>query len=210
MFKNRIKEIRHSLGLSQSKFADFLNVSSSLVAHWELGSREPTISSLELIADKLGVSVEYLLGREESTPVLTDTTFSIMTFSVPVYGSIPAGVPLEAIEDRMEDIPIPDWLAKKRDLFGLVIKGDSMDRILPDGVVGVFQKTEMLDNGEIGAILVNGYDATVKRFYRLTDAVLLEPQSHNPDHQPTIIKDGDTSVTIIGRLLWYSPVGLVK
>ena len=51
--------------------------------------------------------------------------------------------------------------------------------------------------------MVNGDDATVKKFYRLTDSYVLEPVSFNPEQHPLIIKDGTDPVSVIGKLIWY-------
>ena len=203
-FADRIKEIREGYNLSQAQLAIKLSVSPSTVAHWELGDRNPTIEMLNKIVDKFDVTLDYLVGKTTVPNGEVITKLNAMSATVPVYGRIPAGLPFEAIEDRLDDVYIPDFLLKKKDrLFGLVIEGDSMSKILPNGSIGVFLKQDTLENGEIGAILVNGYDATVKKFYRLTDSVLLEPVSYNEEHKPIIIKDNSDPVSILGKLVWY-------
>jgi len=142
--------------------------------------------------------------------IIDNIDYRVMTSVVPVYGRIPAGTPFEAIQECLDNISIPDWLAKKKDLFGLLVVGESMNKVLPNGVVAVIQKCEDLENGEIGAILVNGYDATVKRFYRLNNSIVLEPDSYSKDFEPMIIREDAEEVKVIGKVLWYSPVGEIK
>ena len=125
-----------------------------------------------------------------------------MSNTTNVIGVVPAGTPIEAIEDIIGEIEYPSRFANK-EVFALQIKGDSMNKILPDGCIGLFEKTSTLENGEIGAIMVNGDDATVKKFYRLTDSYVLEPVSFNPEQHPLIIKDGTDPVSVIGKLIWY-------
>lgn len=208
--EEKIKKLRLAQGYSQQELADLLNISHGTVGHWENGRREPSNQALMQLSHIFNVSIDYLLDKEELSEEELRSRMIVMNDLVKVYGRIPAGVPFEAIENVVDEIPIPKWLAKKKDLFGLLIVGESMNKILPNGVVGVFQKTSSIENGEIGAILVNGYDATVKRFYKLTDSYLLEPQSFSDEFKPQIIKEGEEEVRVIGKLLWYSPLGQVK
>ena len=62
-FPERITAIRKSLNLSQEKFGELAGVSQRTVAYWESGNRMPSHAVLADLADRLGVSVDYLLGR---------------------------------------------------------------------------------------------------------------------------------------------------
>lgn len=61
-FAQRIKEVRALRGMSQQDLADKLNISKSLVSHWETSNRTPPMGAMGEIAEKLGVSVSYLIG----------------------------------------------------------------------------------------------------------------------------------------------------
>ena len=167
------------------------------ISYWENGKSEPSLEVIEKLAELFNVSIDYLLGNSD-----TENDYRIMHDRTNVIGVVPAGVPLEAIEDIIGEIEYPSRFEDK-EVFALQIKGDSMNKVLPDGSIGLFEKTDVLENGQIGAILVNGYDATVKKFYRLTDSYVLEPLSFNPVYQPIVIKDGTDPVSIVGKLLWY-------
>ena len=65
----RIIAVRKSLGLSQEKFGEMVNMSQRSVAAWESGDRTPSFATLSALADQLGVTVDWLLGR---TDVKTD------------------------------------------------------------------------------------------------------------------------------------------
>ena len=151
-------------------------------------------TTIEKLSELFGILPSELLG--------ISATNNIMTNKTNVIGIVPAGTPLEAIEDIIGEIEYPSRFTNKQ-VFALQIKGDSMNKVLPDGCIGLFEKTSTLENGEIGAIMVNGDDATVKKFYRLTDSYVLEPVSFNPEHHPLIIKDGSVPVHAIGKLIWY-------
>ena len=64
-FKDVLKEIRLEKNVSQVKLAEAIGVSKGIVSMWETGQREPTLSSLVSLADYFGVSLDYLVGREQ-------------------------------------------------------------------------------------------------------------------------------------------------
>lgn len=193
-----IKYYRKKLGLTQEELGNYVGVQKSAIAKYENGRIENLKrTTIEKLSELFNVSIDYLLGNSD-----TANDYGIMYNRTNVIGVVPAGVPIEAIEDIIGEIEYPSRFANK-EVFALQIKGDSMNKVLPDGCIGLFEKTSTLENGEIGAIMVNGDDATVKKFYRLTDSYVLEPVSFNPEQHPLIIKDGTDPVSVIGRLIWY-------
>lgn len=190
-----IKYYRKKLGLTQEELGNYVGVQKSAIAKYENGRIENLKrTTIEKLSELFGILPSELLGISATNNVMTNTTN--------VIGVVPAGTPLEAIEDIIGEIEYPSRFANK-EVFALQIKGDSMNKVLPDGCIGLFEKTSTLENGEIGAIMVNGDDATVKKFYRLTDSYVLEPLSFNPEQHPLIIKDGTDPVSVIGKLIWY-------
>lgn len=190
-----IKYYRKKLGLTQEELGNYVGVQKSAIAKYENGRIENLKrTTIEKLSELFGILPSELLGISATSNVMTNTTN--------VIGVVPAGVPIEAIEDIIGEIEYPSRFANK-EVFALQIKGDSMNKVLPDGCIGLFEKTSTLENGEIGAIMVNGDDATIKKFYRLTDSYVLEPVSFNPEHHPLIIKDGTVPVHAIGKLIWY-------
>lgn len=190
-----IKYYRKKLGLTQEELGNYVGVQKSAIAKYENGRIENLKrTTIEKLSELFGILPSELLGISATNNVMSNTTN--------VIGVVPAGTPLEAIEDIIGEIEYPSRFANK-EVFALQIKGDSMNKVLPDGCIGLFEKTSTLENGEIGAIMVNGDDATVKKFYRLTDSYVLEPVSFNPEQHPLIIKDGTVPVSAIGKLIWY-------
>ena len=190
-----IKYYRKKLGLTQEELGNYVGVQKSAIAKYENGRIENLKrTTIEKLSELFDILPSELLGISATNNVMTNTTN--------VIGVVPAGTPLEAIEDIIGEIEYPSRFANK-EVFALQIKGDSMNKVLPDGCIGLFEKTSTLENGEIGAIMVNGDDATVKKFYRLTDSYVLEPLSFNPEQHPLIIKDGTVPVSAIGKLIWY-------
>ena len=72
-FRDRLKILREKRGMSQQHLADELGISRSAVGNYELGTREPDLETLELIADYFNVDMDYLIGKsviEKRIPIL--------------------------------------------------------------------------------------------------------------------------------------------
>ena len=65
LFPQRIAAIRKELKLSQEKFGELAGVSQRSVAFWEAGERMPSHATISALADRLDVSVDYLIGRTD-------------------------------------------------------------------------------------------------------------------------------------------------
>ena len=69
---DRIAELRHMRGLSQAALAKALGLSTSTIAMYEQGRREPSVSVIIALADALGVTIDYLLTGQPPQPSATD------------------------------------------------------------------------------------------------------------------------------------------
>jgi repressor LexA len=113
---------------------------------------------------------------------------------VPLVGSIAAGSPILADEDIEEIYPLPTELVGNEPVFMLTIRGDSMMNVgIFDRDYVVVQKQSTARNGQIVAALVNGEEATVKRFEKTDMGVVLHPE--NESYEPMVFTDG---VAILG------------
>ncbi len=104
----------------------------------------------------------------------------VESFHLPILGTVAAGSPIEAIEPdaaMAEHVAVPaDMIAGRRDHYVLRVRGDSMieDQIC-DGDLVVIEGRHEARNGETVVALVDGADATLKRFYRSGAQVKLVP-----------------------------------
>lgn len=124
---------------------------------------------------------------------------------VPVLGRIAAGLPLLAEENREGTLPIGEgWLAGKgEDLFALRVRGDSMiDAHILEGDLVLVRRQEGAEPGDIVVALL-GDEATVKRFARQDEAVVLKPE--HPAMAPIVVGPGQKDFKILGKV-----VGLVR
>lgn len=121
---------------------------------------------------------------------------------LPLLGRISAGQPIEAIE-RPETISLADFVRSK-EVFVLEVRGDSMqDEAILDGDYVLVEKTKIAHNGDIVVALVEGSDATLKRFYREGEKVRLQPS--NAKMKPIMLhaRDVDIQGRVIGVLRKY-------
>lgn len=165
----RLKELRMRKGLTQKGVAEALNIARNTYNQYETGKRAPDIETLCRIANFFGVSVDYLVGHvEEARRVIKRT--------IPVLGTIPAGVPMEAIEDIIdyEDLS-PEEAADSHEYFGLKIRGRSMMPEYLDGDTIIVRKQDTAQTGDDAVVLVNGDDATFKRLQISKDGITLIP-----------------------------------
>jgi len=117
---------------------------------------------------------------------------------IPVVGRIAAGLPLYAQQEWDGGIVVDTVLFRGENLFALRINGDSMQGIgIFDGDVAVCEPRQYAENGEIVAALINGEEATVKRFFLRKDHVALRPE--NPDYE--IMRYGFGEVLIQGKVI---------
>lgn len=185
----RLKELRKARGISQQKLATHLNVARSTVAMWETGASAPDYEALDKIADFFDVTTDYILGRTDDPHVIQESVDFLETVSarvrltttkigirIPVLGRIPAGIPIEAVEDILDYEEIPDdWGRGGKEYFALKIKGDSMyPKYLEDDVV-IFLRADDCDSGAECAVIINGEDATFKKVIKQTNGVMLQP-----------------------------------
>ena len=99
---------------------------------------------------------------------------------IPVLGSIAAGTPIEAIQNEVTRIPLPENIEKNGEFFGLKVSGDSMiEAGINDGDTVVIKKTDTAENGKIVVALIDDHEAMLKRLRRKGKTVALESANRN-------------------------------
>jgi repressor LexA len=123
--------------------------------------------------------------------------------SLPVMGRIAAGTPIEAIAHASHNISVPaEMVSGRGDHYALEVKGDSMiDAGINDGDVVIIRETQVADTGDIVVALIEDQEATLKRFARRGNTIVLE--AANPAYEPRVLPED--MVRVQGRL-----VGLIR
>jgi repressor LexA len=141
-------------------------------------------------------------GRRSAQLAPAPAAYASHPTSVPLMGRIAAGVPISAIQDHTQDIPVPPDLVGSGEHFALEVKGDSMiDAGINEGDIVIVRRCHTADNGDIVVALVDKEEATLKRLRKKGASIALE--AANPAYETRIF--GPDQVDIQGRL-----VGLIR
>lgn len=142
-------------------------------------------------------------NRSRSIDVIQQRPTRKITDRLPLLGRIAAGRPVEAIETA-ETISLGDIIGN-REVYALEVRGDSMrDEHIVSGDYVLVERTNMASEGEIVVALINGSDATLKRFYREGNLIRLQPS--NTEMQPIYAPAGNVSIQgkVLGMLRKYA------
>lgn len=151
----------------------------------------PSLNILKACADTMNIDLDILLKKLEDNQLiyLDEEKYQKQFASSPsstivfVYGTIPAGVPMECIEDIIDTEEIPTNMLKGgKQFFGLKIKGNSMFPTYLDNDTVIFEKADVCENGQDCVVMVNGNDGTFKRVITNGTGIILQPL--NPEYEP--------------------------
>ena len=99
---------------------------------------------------------------------------------VSVLGSIAAGTPIEAIQQEVDRVALPEDLQNNGEHYGLKVKGDSMiEAGIADGDTVIIKKVSNVDNGQIAVVLIDDQEATLKRVRKKGNTIALEAANRN-------------------------------
>lgn len=185
---SRIRNRREELGLSQDELGKRLGYKSrSSINKIELDQRNLTQSKIKAIAEALETTPAYIMGWDEPDQKLDkenlkffDNLFPIETKKFPLIGNIACGKLILA--DEQFEAYIEAGANIKAD-FCLRAKGDSMiGARIYDGDIVFIRKQEMVDDGEIAAVLIDD-EATLKRVYYDQESNVIQLFAENPQYK---------------------------
>lgn len=200
---NRIKQLREENKITQMQLAQKLNKTQQTISLYENGTNEPDLDGYILLSNLFNCSIEYIAGKSN----LRNTTSNNIDetnkqyYMCPVYGQISAGQPNwaeECIEGRLPIDPDLMGIINPDEHFFLRVNGESMNKVIKNGSYALIHKQDIVEDGEIAVVLVNGYDATLKKFTRQKDMIILEPQSNDSSFK-TQVYDKTTPIKILGK-----------
>ncbi|QIX89024.1 repressor LexA [Gemella haemolysans] len=160
-----------------------------------------------LLSKVFGVTEAWLLGydvhryeRIEEAKINEPQT--LQGLKIPVLGTVAAGIPISAVEDILDYEEVPQSWENQGEFFGLRIKGDSMKPDINDGDTVIVRQQSTANNGDVVIALVNGDDATCKKFEKLGNGIMLI--SNNSEYSPMYFSNEEVltkPVVIIGRVV---------
>lgn len=175
-----------------------LDLPYTTITSWCKGEFYPRIDKIQLLANYFNILKSDLVENKE-----TENKSKTLFYMCPVYGQISAGQPNwaeECIEGRIPIDPSLMDIVDPEECFFLRVNGESMNKIVKHGSYALIRKTDWVENGEIAVVLVNGFDATLKKFSKQGDLVVLEPMSNDNSFQVQIY-DKNTPIKILGKYI---------
>lgn len=200
---NRLAQARGHAGMTQQQVAAAIGVTTTGYQNWEYGNTPIKATALRELAKLFGCTTDYLLNISDVKVAIPSATRML-----PVFGSISAGTPREALtqSDVMHETPERLYLEHER-AFWLTVSGNSMNRLFPDGSLVLIDPDEEVRNGDVAVVFVNGDDATLKRIYHEGDSIRLHPESYDPEYRDRVIDATDPDapeVRVIGKAVSYT------
>ena len=186
----KINEERKRQKLSVAELAEKANLPKGTVEKVLFGIvKHPRIDTMQAIERALGLENDEKISSNKGK-------------WINVYGEIAAGIPIEAVEDVIDQEEISLDMAEHGEYIALKVKGSSMEPRIADGDVVIIRLQETVENNEIAAVFVNGDSVTLKRVRKENDGLWLIPT--NTAHPPLFYskKDcDDLPVRILGKLV---------
>ena len=227
-----VKKYRLEHKISMDEFARLSGLSKGYISMLEKNENprtkkpiSPSIDTIKQVSEVTGIDFNEIIEMldDDLELILNNDDHHFGQHEIPsnkqtsyvaykeLKGAIAAGVPLEMFEvpDSVQ-VPVDVDRAFPNAYF-LVVRGDSMNKIISEGMYVLIDPCEELNNGEIGVIRVNGTEATLKRFYKMGDCIMLQPESANPEHkiQTYTSEEEIESISILGKLVWaMTPIGM--
>lgn len=201
-----------SFGLSYESIDELLKILSTFESNTEiLKKSEKFISTYDNINKVVFLDlIKQILKRNEKnvSKIMVDhysPNYMSQFYMCPVYGRISAGQPNWAVENIEGRFPVPmtGEISNPEECFYLKVNGESMNKVVKNGSYALIHKQDIVEDGEIAVVLVNGYDATLKKFSRQSNFIVLEPISNITDDPniKTQIYDSKTSIKILGKYI---------
>lgn len=201
-FSENLNHYMNKSGKNTADIAADLGFPFSTVSDWVHGKKYPRMDKVQSLADYFGIAKSDLTEKHPTANNVLSMPGSPYKPShrIPILGRVSAGLPLYA-EEHIEGYTYTE-LNGGAEYFALRVQGDSMNALrINDGDVLIVRRQEEVEDGEIAVVLVDGEDATVKRFYRDGRHITLMPQSTNPQHQPQRYDLKNIKIKVLGKVV---------
>ena len=197
-FKDRLAEAMQIRNMKAIDLSEKTGIPKSSISQYLSGHVEAKTDRNYLLAVALDVNPVWLSGydvpMEEIEPTPTQKPKGMR---INVYGSVPAGIPIEAIQDIVDREEIPsEWTKGGQEFIALKVIGDSMYPKYMEGDTIIIQMQPIAETGQDCVVYVNGFDATLKTVKFVPEGIQLVPI--NPAYPPRTYGPGDDPVRILG------------
>lgn len=213
---SKIKYFRNLNKLTQDELGERLGLKKATISHYENGVRSPDQDKLFELADIFDISIDELFPPREYNGILS--VFSklepprqqkVYNFTeaqlheqnnkvVPLVGATAANPEALEYADQINDISINTDVPNNADC-ALVVRGNSMETDYMDGSIVFYKRQEMVENGELAIVEIDGDGVTFKKIIFDYENQQLILRSLNPEYPDRILKDNE--YRIIGKVV---------
>ena len=193
--KNFLYRLRRDNDKTQQEVADYLGIEQANYNRMEKADMNRisplTISKLAKFYD---ITTDHIINAS--------ITVHPKSVRLPVLGFIPAGTPIEAVEEIVEYIDVKEDMLRSGEFFGLKIRGDSMSPRICNNDVVIIRKQEDCDTGDVCAVMINGDNATLKQVRKDNGGISLIP--FNTEYKPMFYTNqqvNELPIKIIGKVI---------
>ena len=204
-FASRLNIAMKECKMKQVDLANKTGIDKSLISNYLSGNYQAKQNNIYKLAKVLNVSESWLMGYDvdmdrewfddkEPSEISIDNAIYLeattKTVKIPLLGKIPAGVPIEAIEDIIgyEDIPYK-WVQNGTRYFALKVDGNSMYPDYHTGDTIIIKQQPDCESVDDCVVMVNGDDATFKRVIKQEKSIILKPL--NNEYEPYLFNEYD-------------------
>ena len=170
IFSLNLKRIMNRQNKNQNDVIKDLGIKQSTFSDWYLGKRIPRMNVIFQLAEYFKVDIRDLVDE----PKLNRGN------RIPIFSKIPAGIPIELIEDILDYEELDSKMfTGDKEYFGVKVFGDSMYPEYRDGDVLIAQKINDCESGQDCIVMINGNDGTFKRVKKTEEGIILQPLNPN-------------------------------
>ncbi len=197
IFSQRLSARMKEQKISAAELSRQSGISKARISQYVHGVYKPTADALVKLAVSLACSEEYLLGHTDSP-----NNLPIGAKRMKILGEVRCGSPTLAEEIYEGEIVTDSFIDAD---FCLRAKGDSMiDARICDGDIVFIKRTDMIDNGDIAVVIIDG-EATLKRVYFYPDSQRLILIPENKSYKPlTFVGEELENITILGKAVAFT------
>ena len=202
ILSDRLRNARVRLGLTQQGLSELTRFSLSSIGNWESGQNAPSPNKLGTLAQKLGVSIDYLLGHDDQAAETTSQRVAHQIKreirQVPIVAWAKAG-DLVAYTDL--EPPWDEFTAttcRDEDCFAVTIEGDSMEPKYSSGDIAILMPNVEPRNGCLVVCKLKNEGVFFKLFHQSAEGRLYRLSSYNPVYPAMECKKED--------FVWVYPV----
>ncbi len=185
--------------MTQGQLAEAIGTSQNQIYLHETGRTDPKLSSLEKIANVLGVSLSYLVGADTKNDERQNSEHTL-----PVVSSL-AKIDVRTSVDKRQAVSQTLYNSHPNS-FLLVVRGNSMNRLFHEGALVLVDPMEKAKNGDVVVVKFKENNALIRRIYFDDDGVVLSPESYDEGYMEVFVPESDRLevIQIIGKVISYT------